>query len=90
MGAFIRHTKVFGGLWSGKRVFHVHKVWSEPDFGDLHSSPQIYPEDSWHVFELYGPNTNYLIEWRYCFNVQYRDIHTRSPMTIMCQKEGYM
>ena len=33
---------------------------SGTDFGDLPSSPQIYPEDNWHCFEVYGPKTNYL------------------------------
>ena len=28
-------------------------VWT--DFGDLHSSPQIYPADNWYCFEVYGP-----------------------------------
>ena len=53
---------------------------------DLQGSPQIYPEDDWHCFEVYGPNTNYLIEWRYCFNVQSGDIHTRVSQTHICEK----
>ena len=37
-----------------KTLFSCSQRWSEPDFGDLPSSPQIYPEGNWHCSEVYG------------------------------------
>ena len=36
------------------------EAWSEPNFGDLPSSPQIYPEDNWHCSEVDGSYAKYL------------------------------
>ena len=45
---------------NSKTLFSCSQRWSEPDFGDLPSSPQIYPEDNWHCSEVYGSCAKYL------------------------------
>ena len=60
--------------------------WSEPDFGDLPSSPQIFPEGNRHCFEDTRPIPNFPAR-----NINFptsgsRVKLTRSPVTTSCEK----
>ena len=59
-GYFYPSCSGFQGAVKSKTLFYCSQRWSEPDFDDLPSSPQIYPEDNWHCSEVYGSYAKYL------------------------------
>ena len=48
------------GAAKRKRIFSCSQRWSEPDFADFSRTPQTFPVDNWHCFEVYGSYAKYL------------------------------